>query len=97
MKRFIAYLSILISVVLGVVIVAKPTVQGINGGYDYDGSRDFVYQIVNHGETIDDFDKDAFQDDSAVTKIAEEFENRLISYDVEKNNILKMLFMSYER
>ena len=88
MKRFIAYLSILISVVLGVVIVAKPAVQGINGGYDYDGSREFVYQIVNHGETIDDFDKDAFQDDSAVTKIAEEFENRLISYDVEKYDIV---------
>ena len=88
MKRFIAYLSILISVVLGVVIVAKPAVQGINGGYDFDGSREFVYQIVNHGETIDDFNKDAFQDDSAVTKIAEEFENRLISYDVEKYDIV---------
>ena len=88
MKRFIAYLSILISVVLGVVIVAKPAVQGINGGYDFDGSREFVYQIVNHGETIDDFDKDAFVDNTAVTKIAEEFENRLISYDVEKYDIV---------
>ena len=88
MKRFIAYLSILISVILGVVIVAKPAVQGINGGYDYDGSREFVYQIVNHGETIDDFDRDAFEDNSAVTKIAEEFENRLISYDVEKYDIV---------
>ena len=88
MKRFIAYLSILISVVLGVVIVAKPAVQGINGGYDFDGSREFVYQIVNHGETIDDFDKDAFVDNTAVTKIAEEFENRLIDYDVEKYDIV---------
>lgn len=88
MKRFLAYLSILISVILGVVIVAKPAVQGINGGYDFDGSREFVYQIVNHGETIDDFDTEAFEDNKAVTKIAEEFENRLISYDVEKYDIV---------
>ena len=88
MKRFLAYLSILISVILGVVIVAKPTVQGINGGYDFDGSREFVYQIVNHGETIDDFDTEAFENNEAVTKIAKEFENRLISYDVEKYDIV---------
>lgn len=88
MKRFLAYLSILISVILGIVIVAKPAVQGINGGYDYEGSKEFVYQIVNHGETIDDFDPDAFVDDSAVTKIAKEFETRLLSYDVEKYDIV---------
>lgn len=88
MKRFLAYLSILISVVLGAIIVAKPAVQGINGGYDYDGSREFVYQIVNHGETIDDFNKDAFEDNTEVTKIAKEFENRLIDYDVEKYDIV---------
>lgn len=88
MKRLLAYLSILISVVLSVVIIAKPAVQDINGGYDYEGAREYVYQIVNHGETIEDFDTEQFESNEEVTTIAEEFEKRLISYDVEKYNIV---------
>lgn len=85
MKKFIAYLSILLSIVLGVVAFAKPSMQGINGGYDYQSSKEYLYQIVNEDETLDDYTD--IEDKNAVENIAKEFETRLLSYGVSSYDI----------
>lgn len=81
MKRFLAYISMLVVMILGVVTLAKPTLQNSQSGFDFNGGREYIYQITDLGNSITD-QGDEMVPEGAVDEIAETMEERLQQYGV---------------
>lgn len=86
MRRFIAYLSLMICTILGIGFLIKPTLNSVNPGLDYSSGREYVYQLTNLGENISD-NTETVTDKNAATGVAKEMESRLKNYGVEQYNI----------
>lgn len=98
MKRFLGYISMLVVMILSVVVLAKPTLQNSTSGFDFNGGREYVYQITDLGNSITD-QGDEMIADGAVENIAEVMEERLQQYgvseyyiDVQGNNKISVKF-----
>lgn len=86
MKRLIAYIGILFTMILSVCVMAKPVLTNVSTGYDYGTAKQYVYQITDLDNSITDQAGEMIAD-GAIDEIAKEFETRLESYGVETYNI----------
>lgn len=100
MRRFIAYISLLIAVMLGIGFSAKPILNSTNSLLDYSEGKVFTYQLTNRGENISDSDLE-FAEEGAVEKIAEKMNQRLQNYgagqySIEVNGLDQIKVSVYE-
>ena len=86
MRRFIAYISLLICTILGIGLSIKPALNSINPGLDYTYGKEFVYQLTNLGENISD-NAEPVTAKTAATEIAEQMDARLKNYGISQYNI----------
>lgn len=86
MRKFIAYLTLLIATVLGIALSVKPLLSSVNSELDFNGGQTFIYQLTNADENIAD-QTTPFEDESKIYDVAKEMESRLVNYGVQQYDI----------
>lgn len=81
MRRFIAFLILSISILLGIGFNAGNVLKNTNAGVDYDAGREFVYRIT------DEQDEDIVLDDKDIERVKDTLEDRLKDAGVDRYKI----------
>src|SRR5574344_415032 len=86
MRRFIAYISLILAVVFSTALSIKPTLNSVNSKLDFSGGQELTYQLTNLDESIADTDV-KFDTDGAAKEVAKVMSSRLDTYGVEQYDI----------
>ena len=86
MRKFIAYLSLVITTVLGIALSVKPLLSSVNSELDFNGGKTYTFQLTDEGENVAD-QQNAFEDTQKIYEVADQMEKRLINYGVQQYDI----------
>ena len=95
MKRFIGYITLCATMIIGLGIGFLPTVSGLNGSADYSSSKEFVFKVSDRVTEDGAFDgtttnTELSNDSSAIDDIISTFETRLNAIQISNYKINKI-------
>lgn len=95
MKRFIGYITLCATMIIGLGIGFLPTVSGLNGSADYSSSKEFVFKVSDRVTEDGAFDgtttnTELSNDSSAINDIISTFETRLNAIQISNYKINKI-------
>lgn len=84
MRRFISYLLLSLSLLLGVGVAATPLFTRLNTGREYASGQEIVYRLVDREDSATDIENDK----DAASVVAKEMKSRLDGFGVEDYQVV---------